>query len=334
MRSVIITGANVGIGFAAAKFLASLPEWHVVLACRNASKAKAAIRSIKLTKLDADLSFVPLDLFSLSSIRHFPEALAAMQLPPVGSLVLNAGGINMKAKSLEFTEDGFERTFQLNFLGHFLLANLLIKQMQASARIVFVSSDLHDPAATKMGKVMPPRYGPVEDLAHATGTAARLKPMARYGTAKMYAMMTAYELDRRLRKAEMPITVNSWSPGVVPTTQAGRDMNPVMKKIMMSRWFVSFMGSHLSTEEEAGQALGALVADAKYSAVSGKYFDGFKEIPSSVESRDEAKARTVWQQGSRLAGLSQDHDEHNPPQPMQNGTATINAGGTGTFVSG
>jgi NAD(P)-dependent dehydrogenase (short-subunit alcohol dehydrogenase family) len=334
MRSVIITGANVGIGFAVAKFLATLPAWHVVLACRNPSKAKAAIRSIKLTKLDAGVSFVPLDLFSLSSVRQFPAALAAMQLPPVGGLVLNAGGINMKAKSLEFTEDGFERTFQLNFLGHFLLANLLMKQMQAPARIVFVSSDLHDPAATKMGKVMPPRYGPVDDLAHATGTAARLKPMARYGTAKMYAMMTAYELDRRLRKAEIPITVNSWSPGVVPTTQAGRDMNPVMKKIMMSRWFVSFMGSHLSTEEQAGQALGALVADAKYSGVTGRYFDGFKEIPSSVESRDEAKARTVWQEGSRLAGLSQDHNENNLSQPMQNGTTTINIGGTGAFVSG
>ena len=334
MRSVIITGANVGIGFAASKFLATLPDWHVVLACRNPSKAKAAIRSIKLTKLDAGVSFVPLDLFSLSSVRKFPEALAAMQLPPVGSLILNAGGINMKAKSVEFTEDGFERTFQLNFLGHFLLANLLIKQMQAPARIVFVSSDLHDPAATKMGKMMPPRYGPVDDLAHATGTAATLKPMARYGTAKLYAMMSAYELDRRLRRAKIPITVNSWSPGVVPTTQAGRDMNPIMKKIMTSHWFVSLMGSHLSTEEEAGQALGALVADAKYSGVSGRYFDGFKEIPSSVESRDEAKARTVWQESSRLARFSPDHNENNLSQLLQNGTTMMNVGGAGTFASG
>lgn len=334
MRSVIITGANVGIGFAAAKFLAAIPDWHVVLACRNPPKAKAAIRSIKLKRLDAGVSFVPLDLFSLSSVRQFPEALAALQLPLVGGLILNAGGINMKAKSMEFTEDGFERTFQLNFLGHFLLANLLIKRMQAPARIVFVSSDLHDPAATKMGKVMPPRFGPVEDLAHATGTAAKLKPMARYGTAKMYAMMTAYELDRRLRKAEIAITVNSWSPGVVPTTQAGRDMNPIMKKIMMSHWFVSFMGSHLSTEEEAGQALGALVADAKYSGVSGRYFDGFKEIPSSVESRDEAKARTVWQESSRLAGLSQDQNENNLSQSMQHGTTMMTVSDTGAFASG
>jgi hypothetical protein len=76
-----------------------------------------------------------------------------------------------------------------------------------------------------------------------------------------------------------------------------------MKKIMTSRWFVNFMGSHLSTEEEAGQALGGLLLDARYSRVSGKYFDGFKEIPSSVESRDRYKARSVWEQISTLAGL-------------------------------
>ena len=136
--------------------------------------------------------------------------------------------------------------------------------------------------------------------------------MARYATAKMYAMMAAFEFDRRLRNQGKAITVNSWSPGVVPTTQAGRDMNPIMKKIMTSRWFVNFMGSHLSTEEEAAQALGSLVADAKFSGTSGKYFDGFKEIPSSVESRDEVKARAVWEQGARLAGLSQEGNEQPP----------------------
>lgn len=279
---------------------------EVLLACRNKAKANAAIATIKKTHPDARLSFVPLDLFSLASVRHAPEVLDAMRVSALNGLILNAGGINMKAKSLEFSEEGFERTFQLNFLGHFLLANLLIKHMAEPARIIFVSSDLHDPAATKMGKLMPPKYGPVEDLARGIGTAAKLKPMARYATAKMYAMMTAYELDRKLRKAGRPITVNSWSPGVVPTTQAGRGMSPALKLIMMSNWFVSFMGSHRSTEEEAAQALGGLLIDSRYSGVSGKYFDGFREIPSSTESRDESKARTVWEQSAKMAGLARE----------------------------
>ena len=313
VKTVLITGANVGIGFAAANFLTARPDWHVLLACRNESKANAAIADIRDAHPRARLAFVPLDLFSLASVRRLPEVLAAMQIPPLRGLILNAGGINMTAKSLEFSEDGFERTFQLNFLGHFLLTNLLIERMTEPARIVFVSSDLHDPAATRMGRLRPPRYGPVKDLAHGTGTAAILHPMGRYATAKMYAMMTAYELDRKLQKMGKAITVNSWSPGVVPTTQAGRGMNPLLKKLITSRWFVSFMKSHLSTEQEAGQALGGLLVDARYSAVTGRYIDGLNEIPSSLETRDETKARAVWEQSAKLAGLSTDSAEYPKP---------------------
>jgi len=82
-------------------------------------------------------------------------------------------------------------------------------------------------------------------------------------------------------------------------------MNPIMKRIMTSRWFVNFMRSHLSTEEEVGRALGELLITPNYSGVHGKYFDGFKEIPSSVESRDEQKARAVWEQSARLVSLSE-----------------------------
>lgn len=312
MRTAIITGANVGIGFATATFLAARPDWQIVLACRNESKARKAIATIKQKHPDSYVDFAFLDLFSLNSVRRFPAALQALQISPLAGLILNAGGINMHAKSLEFSDDGFEKIFQLNFLGHFLLANLLIRIMAEGSRILFVSSDLHDPNATKMGRVMPPQYGPVNDLALGTGSAAKLKPMARYGTAKMYAMMTAFELDRRLRQTRRSITVNSWSPGVVPTTQAGRDMNPVLKKIMMSSWFVRFMGSHLSSQEEAAQALGGLLVDEKYSGVSGRYFDGFREIPSSAESRDTLKAKSVWQQSVALVGLPTDGDGRVP----------------------
>jgi hypothetical protein len=66
------------------------------------------------------------------------------------------------------------------------------------------------------------------------------------------------------------------------------------------------MGSHLATEQECAEALGGLLVNEKYVGVSGRYFDGFKEIPSSIESRDPAKARAVWEQALRLAALTPD----------------------------
>ena len=305
MKTVVITGANVGIGYATARYIARQSDWHVVLACRNEQKGAAAAAAIVREQPRAQVTVAPLDLFSLSSVRALPGWLAAQKLPPIHGLILNAGGINMKAKAPEFTEDGFERTFQLNFLGHFLLANLMVESMSAPGRILFVSSDLHDPAATRMGRIHPPRYGPLEDLAYAKGSAARLRPMGRYATAKMYTIMCMYELSRRHVQAGQQIMVNAWSPGVVPTTQAGRGMPRVLKLIMTSGWFVSLMGSHLSTEEEAAEALGALLIDQRYEGITGRYFDGRREIPSSVESRDEDKGRSVWKQAEILAGLRQ-----------------------------
>jgi hypothetical protein len=81
-------------------------------------------------------------------------------------------------------------------------------------------------------------------------------------------------------------------------------MNPLLKMIMTSSWFVRFMGSHLSSEEEAARALGGLLMDAKYAAVTGAYFDGFRQIPSSAESRDEEKAKSVWDQSLALCGAT------------------------------
>ena len=301
MNTAVITGANAGIGFATARYVAGHRGWHVVLACRDIGKAETAVRRIRSDHPGSSVDAAPLDLLSLQSVRNFPAAFDKLCLPPLRALVLNAGGINMGAKALEFSSDGFEHVFQLNFLGHFLLCNLLLEKVRPSGRIIFVSSDLHDPAATKMGRFAPPIYGPVEDAARARGIFAVARPLSRYATAKMFAMMAAREFDRRLNSdGPSGIAVNSWSPGVVPTTQAGRSMPAIQRAIMTSAPFVRFMGSHISTEEEAARALGGLILEPGFEGVSGRYFDGNREIPSSRDSRDQSKAEAVWEEANAL----------------------------------
>jgi protochlorophyllide reductase len=299
MRSIAITGANVGIGLATAMHVAADPQWHVVLACRDPDRGEAAATTIRAGHPSASVEVVPLDLYSLASVAAAADALSRPGRPPLHALVLNAGGIDMRARVPELTGDGFEKTFQLNFLGHFALARRLVDRLAEPARIVFVSSDLHDPRATKMGRFAPPRFGPIDDAATARGDFAKQTPMARYATAKMFAMMCAYELQRRHAGARA-LAVCSWSPGVVPDTQAGRDMSRLMKSIMMSRWFVRFMGSRRSSLDEAGRNLGALATDPAYDAPGGRYYFIDAEATSSIESRDEVKARAVFDQAAAL----------------------------------
>ena len=81
MKTVVITGANAGIGFATARWLAAHPDWHVILACRDAGKATAAMALIRRAHTDAHVDYVPPDLLSLDSVRRVPDELSAMQLP-------------------------------------------------------------------------------------------------------------------------------------------------------------------------------------------------------------------------------------------------------------
>lgn len=141
-RVAIITGANDGIGKVTARELAR-KGWHVILACRNAEKAENAIDSIRkeMNTSDALLDFIQLDLSSLNSVRKFVEEFHQRKLP-LHLLINNAGIV---PGDFQLTDCGEELQFTTNHLGHFLLTNLLLDDLRASApsRIVIVSSDAH-----------------------------------------------------------------------------------------------------------------------------------------------------------------------------------------------
>ena len=122
-RTVIVTGGNSGLGYQCAKNIAMKDkDYTLVLACRNPEKAARAIQDMKAETGNENIHSVALDLASLESVRAFKELYKKENFPPLYSIVCNAG---LNRTPLEYTKDGFEMTFGVCHLGHFLLAKLL-----------------------------------------------------------------------------------------------------------------------------------------------------------------------------------------------------------------
>ena len=311
MKSVIITGGNSGLGFECARALVETREWYVIVACRDAERGSQAIKRLYARSWYKKMEAMVLDLGSLSSIRTFAANFAARaDLPPLGALVCNAG--TQVVAKLTQTSDGFETTFGVNHLGHFLLANLLVSQMDPQARIVFVSSGTHDPSQTTG---MPsPRLVSARELAYPERNSETMRESPgqfgrrAYTTSKLCNVMCAYEMSRRLRVDGSNlhgITVNSFDPGLMPATGLARDYSAFMRfmwnyVLPVLRPFVP----HVNSVRHSGKALASLVTDPKLERTTAKYFQGYKETPSSMESYERDKAGALWQQSAELVHLT------------------------------
>lgn len=318
-KTVIITGANTGLGYECAKaIVATRRGWCIVIAGRSKQRISEAAKQLAATAPDSQVEALSLDLASLKSVRHFVEDFAARGLPPLRAVVCNAG--IQVVSGTTYTEDGFETTFGVNHLGHFLLVNLLIKDLIAPARIVVVSSDTHDPAEksgmpephyeTAASLARPERNSNPPQTTEDPGTIGR----RRYTTSKLCNIYFTYELSRRLAKQglstnQKPVTANALNPGLMPGTGLARDYNPLQRFAWnyvlpvirpIARSFVS-----MNSVNESGQALARLVLDASLERVSGKYYSGMTEKPSSQESYDVQKARELWDTSVSLVKLTQ-----------------------------
>jgi len=307
-KTVIITGGNSGLGYECAKTIAnSRQSWHIVVAGRSQQRISAAAQQLAAIAPDSQVEALILDLASLKSVRKFAQDFAARGLPPLRALVCNAG--IQVVSGTTYTEDGFETTFGVNHLGHFLLANLLLKHLAAPARIVVVSSDTHDPAqrtgmpepryATAAALAWPERSADSPSTAEDANTVGR----RRYTTSKLCNLYFTYELSRRLEKQGLstnlkPVTVNAFNPGMMPGTGLARDYHPLMRfawnyLLPVIRPIAgSFMP--MNSASESGQALARLVLDPSLESISGKYYSGLKEKLSSKESYDGQKALELW----------------------------------------
>lgn len=309
-QTVIITGGNVGLGYRCAEFIARAGDWHIVLACRDPARGAEAVEQLRRQTGYERIETLPLDLASLASVRAFAGELARRDLPPLRALVCNAGIQVVSGRT--FTRDGFELTFGVNHLGHFLLANLLLHKLQAPARILFVSSGTHDPAR-KTGMPVP-AFDAIERMAYPAEASESSEDRGvvgrrAYTTSKLCNVLCAYEFERRLRAAGVssdarPITVNAFDPGLMPGSGLARDYGAAAR--FGWNFILPVLGVFMpgvSSTKRSGRVLARLVLEPEFEKVSGRYFEPKGEARSSVDSYDLARARELWEGSTRLVGL-------------------------------
>lgn len=298
MKNVVITGANSGLGLQAAKHLL-IRDYGVILACRSIDKANSAKEwLVKETKKE-NIIVRELDLSSLTSIREFSERTNE----EVYGLICNAGIWNMSPT--KYTKDGFEETFGVNHLGHFLLTNLLLKKFDRLKRIAIVSSSLHDPEAK--GPFAGPNQSSAKEFAFPKDEKnpdwSKVGAL-RYVNSKLANIYFTHQLDKKLKQINRnDITVNAFNPGFMPDTGLNRESS-FFQKIFLT-YILSFVGKifkFVRKPDDSGNALADLISNIN---VSGKYFDGKNEIPSSKESYNQEKASQLWLDSIELIKMTE-----------------------------
>ena len=277
-KRVVITGGNTGIGKEAAVGLAELGA-HVVITSRNEERGRAARDEIAERSGNSAVEVMPLDLASFRSIRSF-AADVLDQFDRLDVLVDNAGLILLRRRE---TEDGFEETFGVNHLGHFLLTDLLLERLRASApaRVVVVSSNAHKGAKRGLD---------FDDLQ----SERRYRWMGAYNKSKLANISFTRELARRLDGTG--ITVNALHPGFVRSDFGrGGDLGGVYG------WGIKYLASPFAISPERGARTTIYLASSPdVDGVTGGYFYMCRPAVPSAAAQDDAAARRLWDASEQL----------------------------------
>ena len=302
-KTVIITGGNSGLGYECVKTIyRANKNWFIVIASRNLEKSLQVKEDILKEFPGQEIEVLNLDLASLQSVRDFIVEFKEQKYPPLYGLICNSG-ILMR-EGIKKSADGHEMTFAVNHLGHFLLTNLLIDEFQPMAKIIVVSSNMHN-STIREGKMAPAEFIGTENLASVDAKNI-LDGFRRYSTSKLCNLLFAYELDRNFKAQKKQITVNSFDPGFSPGTglKAGGGR---FRNFIMGSWFMKFMmwvmGVVTSTPKKSGKAMARLLLDPELNSVSGKYFQINKEIKSSPDSYNLSYAQELWEKSAKMVKL-------------------------------
>ncbi|MBV9514433.1 MAG: SDR family NAD(P)-dependent oxidoreductase [Mycobacteriaceae bacterium] len=269
-RTVIVTGANSGLGLITARELARVGA-HVVLAVRNTAKGDDAA-----AKISGDVEVRKLDLQDLASVREFTDGVTGVDV-----LVNNAG---IMAVPHAVTRDGFESQIGTNHLGHFALTNLLLPKI--TDRVVTVSSAFH-----YVGRIS------LDDL---NWKSRRYGPWRAYAQSKLANLLFTSELQRRLDRVGSPVRALAAHPGYSATNLQGHTGGGISGALMN-------IGERLATDANFGarQTLYAVAQDVPGDTYIGPRF-GYagptRPVGRSARARHTDTATALWELSEQLTG--------------------------------
>ena len=291
-RTVLITGANSGLGLRSAEALARRGA-AVVMACRNPDKGKDALVDVQAAATGPAPRLVSLDLSELSSVRDCAAEINE-SLPHLDALLNNAG---VMAIPLRRNKTGQEMQFATNHLGHFALTGLVLPTLLKApeSRVVTTSSQAH-----RIGKM---RWADIQWDRH-------YRKWMAYGQSKLSNLLFAFELDRRAKKAGAHLKSMAAHPGYAAThlQAAGPEMagSRSMEGLMS-------MANKVFAQSDVQGAWPQLYAATMPDVQGGEYFgpDGIfenqghpEQVKGTRRSRSEADAARLWQLSEELTGVS------------------------------
>ena len=283
MKTYIITGGNSGLGFETARIIADT-EAKIILACRNMGKGQAAAERMIQETGNHNIEVQSLDLASLDSVRLFAERLRGITIDGIDN---NAGVSGMHTGC---TEDGMDVVFQSNYLGHFLLTNLLLPRIADHGRILNISSDMHDPPYESLV------WKGVDILVHPKDCVMK----QRYFYSKLCNLYFTYELDRRLRAKGSHIAVSALNPGFMDDTNlaGGRMTQEQIEEVRRT------MPDRCGKLSVSAKAAADILTVPEYAVQAAKYYDRSTRVASSSDlSYDQGNAEELWEESLRLTGL-------------------------------
>jgi NAD(P)-dependent dehydrogenase (short-subunit alcohol dehydrogenase family) len=283
-KCFLVTGANTGIGYEAARVLAARGA-RVLMACRSEEKARLAMEHIRMDVPGANLAFVPLDQADLFSVRECAERVVRDE-PRLDVLINNAG---VMVPPLERTVQGHELQFGVNHLAPFALTGLLLPKLSETpgARVVITASLAH-----VRGRI------DWDDLDARRSYRAR----QRYADSKLANLLHLLELDRRLRAAGSPVRAMACHPGIA-ATELGRNslgfrlLFPVAGLVLNSAEQGAWPTLQAAADPSAGP--GAYYGPQRFLGLSGPSAPAKRK----ATARDPQAARRLWEVSVQMTGI-------------------------------